>query len=232
MKTIGIIGAVEEEIFELKSKMEVVAVKKMIGSEFYIGKMHGKSVVLVRSGVGKVNAAICAQVLIDLYAVDYIVNTGVAGALAPELTIGDVVISEDCVQHDFDLELADIPRGVIPKMPDSFFKADDELVRLAQAAARTVLGDEKVHAGRIATGDQFIASGEAKNFIRDTFQALCTEMEGAAIAQTCVLNKIPFVIIRSISDQADENAASSFGEFFRDTAKNSGDITELIIKDA
>lgn len=231
MKTIGIIGAMEEEVSALKAKMDVVAAKKVVGVDFFIGKMHSKSVILVRSGIGKVNAAICTQVLIDMYGVDYIINTGVAGAISSDLDVCDVVISDDCVQHDFDCSsYNNFPRGAIPGIVDSFFKSDEELVRLAHEAGVSVLGNDRIHVGRVASGDQFIASGESKRFIGDTFQALCTEMEGAAIAHTCYLNKIPFVVIRAISDKADESANITFEEIFRVAAKNSSDITELIIK--
>lgn len=230
MKTIGIIGAMEEEIVLLKSVMEIVSAKKIIGVDFYLGKMHGKNTVLVRSGIGKVNAAICTQVLINLYGADYVINTGVAGAIHKELDIGDIIISDDCVQHDFDCSFVGDPPGVIPRMNESFFKADEELVRIAKGACTEAVKDKKVLVGRIASGDQFIASAEAKNKIWSLFKAYGVEMEGAAIAQTCHLNKIPFVVIRAVSDKADESATMSFESFAKIASKNSSDSVEQIIK--
>ncbi len=229
MKTIGIIGAMEEEIEILKSKMEIVSAKKIIGTEFFLGKMNGKNIVLVRSGVGKVNAAICTQVLIDLYGADYIINTGVAGAVHRDLNIGDVVISSDLVQHDFDCTLINYAPGAIPGMGDSLFKADEELQRIAREAAASVLVNEHAYVGRIATGDCFVAEDGIKARIWDVHNAHCTEMEGAAIAHACYLNKIPFIVIRSISDKADHSAEVSFDTFVHTAAKISSDVVEMMI---
>lgn len=232
MKTIGIIGAMEEEIALLKNNTEIVSAKNIVGTDFFMGKMFGKSVVIVRSGIGKVNAAICTQVLINMYGVDYIINTGVAGALNKELKLGDIVISNDLLQHDFDTSATGDPLGVIPRLHESTFKADEELVRIAELSARELVkADEKVVVGRIATGDQFISDSNSKERIWNNFKPYCVEMEGAAIAQACYLNKIPFVSIRSISDSADEDAPSNFKDHVNKVANNSCYLVENIIKE-
>lgn len=226
MKTIGIIGAMDEEIIHLKEAMEVVATKSAVGLTFYVGRLTGRNVSLViaRSGIGKVNAAICAQVMVDLFAVDYIINTGVAGALVDTLKVGDILISIDAVQHDMDASALGDPVGTIPRMAESYFKADEEMVRLAQEAGAEIADGYTVVTGRVASGDQFIATKEAKERIRKTVKADCAEMEGAAIAHVCALNRIPFVIIRAISDSANDEAGMSFDKFCPIAAKRSADL--------
>jgi len=227
--TIGIIGAIEEEIALLKGQMEVLSARNAVGQDFYMGKLSGKNVVLVRSGIGKVNAAVCAQILIDLYAADVIINTGVAGAIDPALDIGDLVVSKDLVQHDFDCTLAGDPLGTIPRMAVSCFPADDDLVELAVTVGKSLPG-LSVRLGRIATGDQFIGSRAQKERIRKHFSPLCAEMEGGAIAQTCYLNRIPFVVIRAVSDKADESATVNFAQFAQEAAKHSSDLVEEMVR--
>lgn len=229
MKIIGIIGAMEEEIASLKSKMELVTAKNIVGIDFYMGKMNGKSVVLVRSGIGKVNAAICTQVLIDLYAVDYIINVGVAGAISKELSIGDVVISKDVVHHDMDCTNFGYEQGIIPRMTESFFTADELLIKIAKECGEEALPNKAIHVNRIASGDKFVSSNEDKQKIWSAFKAFCVEMEGAAIAQTCFLNKIPFIVIRAISDKADDSAGVSFDKFVLEAAKTSSELVEKMI---
>lgn len=229
MKTIGIIGAMDEEISSIKEEMDVISTRNIIGLDFFMGKMCGNNVVLVRSGIGKVNAAICAQVLIDMYAVDYIINVGVAGGISKELEIGDIVISDDCVQHDFDTSIFGDPIGFISRMNVSFFKADDELIKIAKEAGEKVV-ESTVVVGRIASGDQFISSGEKKSFIWNEFKASCAEMEGAAVAHACYLNKIPFVIIRSISDKAENSSEHDYEKFFRESAKIAAKIVMDMIE--
>lgn len=229
MKTIGIIGAMAEEIAYLKEKVEIVATKSVIGQQVYIGKYAGNSVVLVVSGIGKVNAAICTQALIDLFGVDYIINTGVAGALNEELRVGDILISTDAVQHDMDTSLLGDPVGTIPRMAESCFPADEALIRLAQEAAAEAEEGYRTLAGRVASGDQFIGTQEGRERIRRTVKGDCAEMEGAAIAHTCYLNRIPFVIIRAISDGADEDAGLSFEAFCEMAAKRSSALVERML---
>lgn len=228
MSTIGIIGAMDEEVISIKEEMDLISTRNIIGLDFYMGKMGGNNIVVVRSGIGKVNAAICAQVLIDMYGVDYIVNVGVAGAVAKELEIGDIVISSECIHHDFDTTIFGDPLGFISRMNVSYFKADEELVKLAKNVSEAVI-ENKVVVGRIASGDQFISSNEKKAFLWNEFKASCAEMEGAAVAHACYLNKIPFVIIRSISDKAEDSSEHDYQAFFRESAKIAAKIVMKMV---
>ena len=226
MKTIGIIGAMEIEVTLLKSKLDIILTKQVAGMEFALGKLSGKNVVVARCRVGKVNAAMCAQILIDMYGVDCVINTGVAGAIANVLDIGDVVISSDLVQHDFDTcGVGDAPY-TNPSIDESFFKADERLIKIAKTACDAALLRNKAYVGRIATGDQFVMSNDVKARIWDDLGGMCVEMEGAAIGQVCYLNNVPFVVIRSISDKADNSAHVAF-ETFVDEASN---ISALVVE--
>lgn len=229
MANIGIIGAMEEEIAFLREKIEIVTTKSLLGLTYHIGRFSGHQVVLVKSGIGKVNAAICTQAMIDHFGVDFVINIGVAGALSPELKIGDILISTDAVQHDMDTTDFGDPIGIIPRMPVSYFPADEALIALAQKAADVCQLDCRIITGRVASGDQFISSKAARETIRKNVQGDCAEMEGAAIAHTCFLNRIPFVILRAISDEANEQAGVSFDEFCVTAAKNSSLLAETMI---
>lgn len=230
MKTIGIIGAMEEEVSQIKAKMDIISTKNIVGADFYLGKMSGKSIILVRCGIGKVNAAICTQILIDLYAVDYCINIGVAGGINKELRIGDIVVSKDAVHHDFDTTAFGDPIGMISRLNERFFAADEELIKAAEDTGKNILKEKNILVGRVASGDQFIAGDEAKAKIAANTKADCVEMEGAAIAQTCYLNRIPFVIIRSISDNADNKADNNFEKFVVEVALNSSMMVEEMVK--
>lgn len=230
MKTIGIIGAMAEEIAYLKEKVEIVTTKNVIGLDFHVGKYCGNSIVLVISGIGKVNAAVCTQVLIDHFGVDYIINTGCAGAVSSELGIGDILISTDAVQHDMDVSALGDPIGTIPRLAESYFKADEMLAKIAQEAAAESAEEYKVILGRVASGDQFIGTKEGKEKIKKYVQGDCAEMEGAAIAHACWLNRIPFVVIRAISDSADEEANMSYEQFVLLAAKRSSDLVEKMLE--
>ena len=213
MKTIGIIGAMEVEVAILKEKMEDVRIIKKASMDFYEGILAGKKVVVVRSGIGKVNAGICAQILADVFSVDAIINTGIAGSLNKNINIGDIVLSSDVVQHDMDATGFGYRKGQIPQMPVFFFNADDNLRRLAAEVCKEVNPDIQVFEGRIASGDQFVCDQDVKNRIVSEFSAYATEMEGAAIAQACYLNSIPFLIVRAISDKADDSATVDYPAF-------------------
>lgn len=228
MQKIGIIGAMEEEIVLLQQKATITDTKKIIGLTFYTGTLHNKNIVLVKSGIGKVNAALCAQVLIDHFKVDCIINVGVAGAIYKELRIGDIVISEDAVQHDIDTSVFGDPIGIIPRMEESYFKADKNLIESAKKCNLT--SKANIFVGRIASGDQFISTKEGKQKIWDTVQGYCAEMEGAAIAQTCYLNQVPFVIIRSISDDAENKAHIAYEQFVKIAAANSCELLEKMLR--
>ena len=218
---LGIIGAMEEEVEQIKAAMEGCEINKKASMEFCKGTIQGKEVVVVRSGVGKVNAGICAQILVDDYQVDGIVNTGIAGSLRAEINIGDIVISTDAVQHDMDAVSFGFPRGQVPYMDTMTFSADAKLVELAERSCKKVLPDLEVFRGRIASGDEFVASKERKDAIQKEFDAYCCEMEGAAIAQAAYLNQTPFVIIRAISDKADDSAHMDYPSFAAMAIQNS-----------
>lgn len=213
MNKIGIIGAMAEEVAILKEKMQGAKVSRKAGMDFYAGTLEGKQVVIVMSGIGKVNAAVCTQILVDLYEVDAILNTGVAGSLNADINIADIVLSTDAIQHDMDVTNWDYKYGQIPRMETSTFVADAELIEKAKKVCQEVNPEIQTFLGRIVSGDQFICSKEKKNWLREYFDAQCTEMEGAAIAQACYLNQVPYLIIRAISDKADDSADMAYEEF-------------------
>lgn len=210
---IGIIGAMDEEVADLKEVMLVEETVDLASMTFYKGLIVEKEVVIVRSGIGKVNAAVCAQLLIDKFGVDTIINTGVAGSLNAGLDIGDMVISTDALHHDMDASPVGDPVGQVPRMDTLAFPADERLIRLAKEVNETVNPDIQTYVGRVASGDQFIASKEEKDRIISNFGAYCAEMEGAAIAQVAYLNDISYVIIRAISDKADNSAQVDYPVF-------------------
>lgn len=211
--TIGIIGAMEEEVAALKEAMEIEETYERASMVFCKGVLCGKDVVVVRSGIGKVNAGICAQILADKFNVDVLINTGVAGSLNAAIDIGDMVISTDAVHHDMDTTIFGDLIGQVPRMDVRFFPADTELVAKAKLANEKVNPDIKTFTGRVASGDQFISSAEVKERIVENFDAYCAEMEGAGIAQAAYLNDISYVIIRAISDKADNSATMDYPEF-------------------
>ena len=225
MKTIGIIGAMEVEVAILKEKMEDVRIIKKASMDFYEGILAGKKVVVVRSGIGKVNAGICAQILADVFSVDAIINTGIAGSLNKNINIGDIVLSTDVVQHDMDATGFGYRKGQIPQMPVFFFNADDNLRRLAAEVCKEVNPDIQVFEGRIASGDQFVCDQDVKNRIVSEFSAYATEMEGAAIGQAAYLNEIPFLVVRAISDKADGSAQMDYSEFEKAAVDHSVRLT-------
>ena len=225
MKTIGIIGAMEVEVAILKEKMEDVRIIKKASMDFYEGILAGKKVVVVRSGIGKVNAGICAQILEDVFSVDAIINTGIAGSLNKNINIGDIVLSTDVVQHDMDATGFGYRKGQIPQMPVFFFNADDNLRRLAAEVCKEVNPDIQVFEGRIASGDQFVCDQDVKNRIVSEFSAYATEMEGAAIGQAAYLNEIPFLVVRAISDKADGSAQMDYSEFEKAAVDHSVRLT-------
>ena len=218
---LGIIGAMDQEVAEIKNQMTDVRIERAAAMDFYRGKLRGKDVVVVRSGVGKVNAAVCTQILADRYGVDAVVNTGIAGSLRNEINIGDIVLATDAVQHDMDATCFDYPAGKIPQMDVYEFKADEKLRELAKECSKEVIPDVGVFEGRVLSGDQFVSSREKKNWLTETFGGYCTEMEGAAIAQAAYLNGIPFLVIRSISDKADDSADMDYKTFEMKAVENS-----------
>ena len=216
---LGIIGALPEELEELEAALQLASAAQLGGNRLLQGELAGHQVVLARSGVGKVNAAVLTLLLIQ-QGVDKLVFTGVAGALEPSLRVGDVVVSRDLVQHDVDVTAFGYAPGQLPGAPQAW-EADPELRELALEVASEVLGNagSRVALGRVASGDQFIADAARVQWLRETFGASCVEMEGAAVAQVCSKWRLPFVVLRSISDSADQGASGDFASFSRQAAR-------------
>lgn len=233
MTKVGIIGAMDVEIDYLRNLMEEDVKKTGIGSiEFLEGKIHGKDVVLVRSGIGKVNAALCAQRLILQFGCTNVINTGIAGAMAKGLGVMDFVVSTDCVYHDMDATGFGYKIGQIPQMDVYAFPADKKMIEACKQAfseSEEAKGHKMIE-GRIASGDQFISEKSVKEKIAANVNPACVEMEGAAIAHACYLNKTPFVILRCMSDMADD--LSSNGYEFNESiaAKLSAKICEKVVE--
>ena len=228
---IGIIGAMQEEVAQLKSEMKEVTITSKASMEFYEGTLSGKEVIVVQSGIGKVNAAICTQILVDLFAVDCVINTGIAGSLRAKINIGDIVVSTDALQHDVDATEFGYALGQIPRLDVLAFKADEKLIKQAVESCRRVNENIDVFSGRVVSGDQFIANAALKQKIIATFDGYCTEMEGAAIAQTAYLNQLPFVIIRAISDKADDSAQVDYPTFEKQAIENSVRLVkDMVVK--
>lgn len=218
---IGIIGAMEEEVSQIVNMMNDVEPTTIAGMTFNRGTLDNKDLVVVKSGIGKVNAAMCTQILATYFNVDYVINTGVAGSLKNEINIGDIVISTDALQHDMDATGFGYEPGIIPRMKTSVFEADTRLITIAETACHTAVPKIGVFKGRVVSGDQFITDKTTKERLIRLFAGYCTEMEGAAIAQAAYLNNIPFLIIRAISDKADDSASMDYGEFERRAIDNS-----------
>ena len=227
---LGIIGAMTVEVETLKEQMQNKKTVYRAGMEFCEGTLEGCPAVVVQCGVGKVNAALCVQLLCDLFSVTHVVNTGVAGSLSAELDIGDFVISKDAMYHDFTVGPLGYPVGQVPGMDVCAFPADEMLVMKAFAAADQV-NPGHAHMGRVASGDQFVADKETKARIVSDTGALCTEMEGAAIAHAAWRNGIPYVVIRAISDKADDSAEMDYPTFEAIAAKRCAGVTQLLAKD-
>lgn len=226
---IGIIGAMNEEVVELKAVMSDIKSENIGNLEFFDGKLLGKDEILVEGGIGKVNAAICATLMINHFKVDKVLFTGVAGGVNPDINIGDIVIGNDLIEHDFDSTAFGYELGQIPRMDTYIFKADQQLIDIACDVAEKEFGKSKVCVGRIVSGDEFVASVERIKWLKDTFKADCTEMEGAAVAHVCHVFNMPFLIIRAISDKANHDAKVDFPEFVKLAAKNSKTIIEGIL---
>lgn len=227
MKKLGIIGAMSVEVETLKRQLENLTVSEKAGMTFYDGALEGMAAVVVQCGVGKVNAALCVQILCDCFGVSHIVNTGVAGSLCAELDIGDFVISRDAMYHDFTCSALnpDYSVGQVPGLAVRYFPADNTLVEIAYAAAQQVhAGHARI--GRVASGDQFVAAKAQKEKIIADTGALCTEMEGAAIAHAAWRNGVPFVVIRAISDKADDSAEMDYPTFEAIAAKRCASVTQ------
>ncbi len=233
-KTIGIIGAMDCEVNQLKAKLVDEKVVEVGDLKFHLGKIHNHNVIVVKSGVGKVNAAICTQYIIDKFNPDYIINTGIGGGVACDLQVGDLVVGTELVQYDFDVSAIGYAKGymctgVNPDKPTKFY-SDETLINAFEKAVASAAPSLNVHKGVIATGDCFVSDMNKKKEIRDTFNASAVEMEGAAIAQTATANKVPFVIVRAISDLADDCAAEAHEFVETEMAELSSSAIEYLLQ--
>jgi adenosylhomocysteine nucleosidase len=227
---IGIIGAMEEEVQILKDEMSIDRKEIKARMEFYSGILWNNKLVVVTCGIGKVNAAVCAQILVDDFHVDKIINVGIAGGIGENVNPGDVVIGNNLVQHDIDTSAFGDPIGQVPRLDTFDFKCDTELIDLAKSAAEKISG-HKSFIGRIVTGDQFIADTDKIRWLKDQFEALACEMEGGSIAHVCYLNNTPFVVIRSISDNANTGAHMDYEKFKPIAVNNSVNILRAMLKE-
>ena len=228
---LGIIGAMDVEVAALKESMTAKVERTVAGSVYCEGRLEGMPAVVVQCGVGKVNGAMCVQVLCDRFEVTHIVNTGVAGSLDTKLDIGDFVISREAMYHDFNCSPINPAYvvGQVPGLPVLAFPADAGLVRMAFSAANSVCPGH-AHIGMVASGDQFVCNKKQKQTIIEDTGALCTEMEGAAIAHCAWRNEVPFVVIRAISDKADDSAEMDYPTFEAIAAKRCADVTKAMAK--
>lgn len=215
---IGIIGAMSIETEEIRNQMTVCETRTIANTEFVRGILWGEEAVVATCGAGKVFAAVAAQTMILVYQVDYIVNVGVAGTLSEQLHIGDLAIATKTVQHDMDVSALGAPIGEVCKINVTYFPCDEKLVRKAQAAAKAI--GIPYQTGVIATGDQFISSHEQKEILVERFGAISCEMEGGAIGHTCYINKVPYIVLRAMSDEADGGAPDDFEAFAKKSAMN------------
>ncbi|MGP1459333.1 MAG: 5'-methylthioadenosine/adenosylhomocysteine nucleosidase [Treponema sp.] len=235
MERIGIIGAMEVEVALLREKMEKTGAVNAVsegGLTFFSGSLDGKNVTIVKSGVGKVNAALCVQHLILRLGAECVINTGIAGAAAHGLGVFDMVVSSDAVYHDMDATAFGYKPCQIPQMDTWEFKADEGLISAAQKAfiQSEFAAKHKIVCGRVATGDQFVGDKTNKARIVKICSPACIEMEGAAIAHACVLNATPFVILRCISDMADDSYESTYDFNEETAARQSAAIVEGMLK--
>ncbi len=224
---IGIIGAMDVEVNNLKELIKNKQTKTISGNEFVWGTIYNKEVVVAKCGIGKVFAAICAQTMILNFNPEYIINTGVAGTLTKELSVGDIAISQSVVQHDMDTSTLGDPVGLVSGINVINFKANEYLIKTATAVLKE--NNFKFKTGVIASGDQFIASPEKKENIIKNFNAIACEMEGASIGHTAFVNDVGFIVIRAISDSADDSSNMDYPTFLKKAAENSFKITSELI---
>ena len=217
---IGIIGAMDVEVEGIKKNIENIKTEEISGMKFCSGKLFGKDIVIAKSGEGKVNSAMATQTMILKYNPDFIINSGVAGGLHPNMRVMDIAIAKDVCEHDFDISPLGYEPGFVPQVEAVKTECEEKLNTLIEASAKKAC-DNNIFKGTIASGDQFIASEAQRNRIKNIFGAIAAEMEGASIGHVCKLNNIPFTVLRVISDNADGSADMSFEEF----AKKASDIS-------
>lgn len=226
--SLGIIVAMEEELEIILTSMKKEKTEIRANMEFHIGTILDKEIVAVICGIGKVNSAVCTQILISEYDVKQVINIGIAGGIGKDIVPGDIVIGDSLIQHDVDATAFGDVVGQVPRLDTFDFKSDNALVEIASDVCKSLEGHNS-YIGRIATGDQFIADLDKIKWLSDTFGALACEMEGASIAHTCYLNNIPFVVIRSISDNANTGAHMDFEKFKYLAVENSSNILKGMI---
>lgn len=212
MKYIGIIAAMNEEVEAIKKIMKNISTKNIYELEFIQGIINERNIVLVKCGVGKVNAARTTQILLNSFDIEYVINVGTAGSLNESIEIGDIVIAEKLIQHDFDITAAGHEKGYISNL-GKYFYSDKNLVERTKKIIQSMNENFNAFIGTIATGDIFVQDIKIKERIKNEFNADCAEMEGAAIAQVCTLDMIPFIVIRSISDKPNGNNAIDFEKY-------------------
>ncbi|MCH5199120.1 MAG: 5'-methylthioadenosine/adenosylhomocysteine nucleosidase [Oscillospiraceae bacterium] len=232
--SLGIIGAMDSEVEHILSFLKGSRREKLFGLDFFISNVNTADIVLVKCGVGKVNAARCAQLLIDRFGAGALINTGIAGGVSPQMEVGDVVVATELCQHDFDITAFGHVKGYMSTGADdrypTFFAADPVLSDNLFECAKKSVDENRIKRGRIASGDVFVSSAQQKKEIFDNFGAFCAEMEGAAIAQAAEYSGVPFAVLRVISDRADGKAAESFEKFEAQTAALSSEIIKSFIE--
>lgn len=227
----GIIGAMPEETATLLDAMHETKCVKIGDREFHIGTLEGKKVVISECGYGKVNAGVSTQLMITEFGVTAVINSGVAGTLDANVGVGDIVVSTDTVQQDYDMHEIGFERGLVPNVGRISIDADEKLRTAAVNAIRATAADTKVFEGRVCTGDQFVSGVDEMKDITDVFGGMCCEMEGGAIAQVCYLNNVPFVIIRAISDDVDGGGPADYAEFEKEMAALCAEMTIKMMKE-
>lgn len=226
---IAVIGAMEQEVELLRKKIENAETKEIANSEFTIGTYRNHEVILLKSGIGKVNAAMTTAILLSEYKPDYVINTGSAGGYDPTLSVGAIVISDEVRHHDVDVTAFGYEMGQVPQLPAAF-KSDAHLMKLAEEAVKEI-GEHEAATGLIATGDIFMHNPEKVEEVRGHFpQMKACEMEAAAVAQVCHQFEVPFVVIRSLSDIAGKESSISFDEFLPVAAKHSTEIVLRVVE--
>lgn len=227
---IGIIGAMETEVSSLKEAMKVDRVVTKAGMNFYEGMLYAKPAVVVQCGIGKVNAAMCVQILADLFHITHVLNTGVAGSLNADLDIGDILVSEKAIQHDVNVTALGYQAGRIPGFESREFTADTAMADKVIDACKCVNPDVKIVKGCVVSGDQFISDSKIKEHLISEFHGDCAEMEGASVAQAAVLNGLPFVVVRAISDKADGTAEMDYPTFENQAAAHCAKMVLEFVK--
>ena len=220
---IGIIGAMSVEIEGIQARIENPEIRVIGGNTFVSGKLCGREVVAAQCGIGKVNAALCTQTMLLTYQPELVINSGVGGSLVKDLTFGDIAIAKNLVQHDVDTSALGDPVGLVSTINKIYFECDEKAVRLIDEIVGNMEGVSGM-IGTIASGDQFIASSERKNWITEQFNAISCEMEGGAIAQVCAVSGVKCAVIRAISDNADDESHMDYGQFVKMAAERSIEV--------